>query len=228
MEGYLAYDAAREGKRPGVLVVHEWWGHNDYARRRADMLAELGYTALAVDMYGDGKTADHPDDAMAFVQETISSMDQARARFEAAKQVLSDHQTVDSDRMGAIGYCFGGGVVLEMARRGVDLDGVASFHGGLTTAAPAATDAVTSRIIVFHGGSDPMVTSDQLSAFRQEMDAAGAQYEVVVYDDAVHSFTNPDADSIAARFGLPVAYNSEADQDSWARMTTFFAGVFGQ
>jgi dienelactone hydrolase len=228
MNGYLAFDATREGKRPGILVVHEWWGHNEYARRRADMLAELGYTALAVDMFGNGRTADHPDDAMAFVQETMSSIESARGRFEAALEVLSNHETVEREKMGAIGYCFGGGVVLEMARRSVDLDGVASFHGGLSTPAPAAEGAVKARIAVFHGGSDPMITAEQVQSFRQEMDAAGAEYEVVVYDDATHSFTNPDADSIAAKFGLPVGYNVEADNDSWQKMTEFFSDAFGR
>lgn len=228
LKGYLASDADLAGPRPGVLIVHEWWGHNDYARRRADMLAELGYTALAVDMYGDGRTADHPDDAMAFMQEVIGNMDAARGRFEAALEVLSGHETTDAEQIAAIGYCFGGGVVLEMARRGVDLDGVASFHGGLATAVPAAAGAVTSQIAVFHGGSDQMITSEHVQAFRREMDAAGASYEVVVYDDATHSFTNPAADSIATRFGMPVAYNEAADADSWERLTVFLSDVFAE
>ncbi|NNE45957.1 MAG: dienelactone hydrolase family protein [Rhodothermales bacterium] len=226
MKGYLAYDSSIDGQRPGVLVVHEWWGHNEYSRRRAEMLAELGYTALAIDMYGDGKTAEHPDDAMAFAQQIGSDMDEARARFEAARALLARHETIDAERIGAIGYCFGGSVVLEMARRGVDLDGVASFHGGLGTAAPAARGAISGSILVLHGGLDPMAPAEQVQAFRNEMDAAGADYEVVVYDDATHGFTNPAADSAAARFELPLAYNPDADRQSWDKMKAFFADAF--
>ena len=226
MKGYLAYDSSIDSQRPGVLVVHEWWGHNEYSRRRAEMLAELGYTALAIDMYGDGKTAEHPDDAMAFAQQIGSDMDEARARFEAARALLARHETTDGERIGAIGYCFGGSVVLEMARRGVDLDGVASFHGGLGTAAPAARGAISGSILVLHGGLDPMAPAEQVQAFRNEMDAAGADYEIVVYDDATHGFTNPAADSAAARFELPLAYNPDADRQSWDKMKAFFADAF--
>ena len=132
MKGYLAYDDAQEGKRPGVLVVHEWWGHNDYARRRARMLAELGYVALAVDMYGEGKQANHPDDAGAFSGEVMNNLPAAKARFLAARDLLKAHERVQGEHIAAIGYCFGGGVVLHMARLGVDLDGVVSFHGRTT------------------------------------------------------------------------------------------------
>ena len=131
LKGYLAYDKNVKGKRPGVLVVHEWWGLNDYARKRANMLAEMGYVALAVDMYGDGKQAMHPDDAGKFSSELMKNFDVAKARFMAALEFLKAQPAVDPDRIAAIGYCFGGGVVLNMARQGVDLKGVASFHGGL-------------------------------------------------------------------------------------------------
>lgn len=226
MQGYLAYDANQDDPRPGILVVHEWWGHNEYARRRARMLAELGYTALAVDMYGEGKTADHPDDAGAFAQAALSDLDAAQARFEAAMEVLQNHPTVEAEQIAAIGYCFGGAVVLNMARRGVDLDGVVSFHGSLDTQEPAQPGAITSRILVLHGAADPFIPPEAVARFRQEMDAAGASYEFIEYPGATHSFTSPEADSAAARFDMPVAYHPEADAESWQAMQDFFNTIF--
>ena len=226
MKGYLAYDANKEGQRPGVLVVHEWWGHNEYARRRARMLAELGYTALAVDMYGDGKTAGHPDEAGAFMTEVVSNMDLGQARFEAAMEVLVNHDTTDPEYLAAIGYCFGGAVVLHMARRGLDLDGVVSFHGALNTEEPADSGTVSARILVLHGADDEFIPQEVVDGFKQEMDDAGAAYEFIAYPGATHSFTNPEADSAAAQFGLPVAYNAEADARSWEAMEYFFRAIF--
>jgi Dienelactone hydrolase and related enzymes len=139
LKGYLAYDDSIEGKRPGVLVVHEWWGHNEYARKRANMLAEMGYTALAVDMYGDGKQAKHPEDAGKFAGELMNNLDLAQKRFEAAMDLLRKHETTDPEHIAAIGYCLGGGIVLNMARRGLDLDGVISYHGSLPTNDPPKT-----------------------------------------------------------------------------------------
>ena len=226
LKGYLAYNVNVEGQRPGVLVVHEWWGHNEYARRRARMLAELGYTALAVDMYGDGKTAGHPDEAGAFMNEVVSNMDLGQARFEAAMEVLANHATADPEHMAAIGYCFGGAVVLHMARRGLNLDGVVSFHGALNTEEPAQPGAVTARILVLHGADDGFIPQEVVDGFKQEMDAAGATYEFIAYPGAVHSFTNPDADSAGAQFDLPLAYNPEADAQSWEAMQNFFKTIF--
>ncbi|MCZ6679207.1 MAG: dienelactone hydrolase family protein, partial [Candidatus Poribacteria bacterium] len=154
LKGYLAYDDSVEDKRPGVLVVHEWWGHNEYARKRARMLVELGYTALAVDMYGDGKQAEHPDDAGKFASEAMRNMDAGKARFVAAMEFLKKHKTTDPEHIAAIGYCFGGGVVLQMARLGVDLDGVVSFHGSLSTSKPAQPGAIKAKILVCHGADD--------------------------------------------------------------------------
>ncbi len=226
MKGYLAYDANLEGRRPGVLVVHEWWGHNEYARSRTRMLAELGFTALAVDMYGDGKTAGHPDEAQAFMTEVVSNMNLGQARFEAAMEVLTNHATTDPERLAAIGYCFGGAVVLHMARRGLDLDGVVSFHGALNTEEPAQSGAVTARILVLHGADDAFIPQDVVDGFKQEMDDAGATYEFIAYPGATHSFTNPEADSLGAAFEMPVAYNAEADAQSWEAMQNFFKTVF--
>jgi dienelactone hydrolase len=228
MKGYLAYDDARSGKRPGILVVHEWWGHNEYARRRARMLAELGYVALAVDMYGEGKTAQHPDDAGKFSEEIRKNMDLGRERFLAAKKVLQENRFTDPKRIGAIGYCFGGSVVLQMARDGMDLGGVTSFHGGLTTTSPAKPGAVKAKILVLTGGDDKFVPPEQIEGFEKEMKAARADYRVISYPGALHSFTNPDADDYAKKFNMPIGYNATADKESWAEMQKFFKEVFGK
>jgi dienelactone hydrolase len=226
LKGYLAYDVSKEGKRPGVLVVHEWWGHNDYARKRADMLAELGYTALAVDMYGDGKQAEHPDDAAKFSSAVMSNMKAARARFMAALNLLREHQITDPDRIAAIGYCFGGGVVLQMARAGVDLVSVVSFHGNLSTKEPAQKGKVKAKILVCHGAEDQFTSQEQIDEFEEEMKKADVDYQFISYEGAKHSFTNPDADKAGKKFSLPLGYNAKADKKSWADMQDFFMGIF--
>lgn len=224
--GYLAYDAALVGKRPGVIVIHEWWGHNAYARKRAEMLAELGYTAFALDMYGSGKQADHPDDAKAFMQSVVSNMPAAEQRFAAAQSILAGHATVDSERMAAVGYCFGGGMALHMARAGRDLDAVVSYHGSLGTQTPAQPGKVKARVLVFNGAADPFVPPEQVQAFEQEMDAAGVTYELHNYPGVKHSFTNPGADAVGERFDMPLKYDAHADSDSWTRTQAFFKSVF--
>ncbi|MDE2309461.1 MAG: dienelactone hydrolase family protein [Betaproteobacteria bacterium] len=226
LKGYIAYDDAAKGKRPGILVVHEWWGHNDYARKRARMLAERGYTALALDMYGDGKQAHHPDDAGKFAKEVSENAALARARFEAALNLLKQEKTVDAASIGAIGYCFGGSVVLNMARAGEPLKAVASFHGGLGTQQPAERGRVKARIASFTGEDDQMIPATQVAAFREEMDKAGVDYKVVTYPGAKHAFTNPAADEYGRKFNLPLAYNAAADKDSWDKGLVFLAGAF--
>lgn len=226
LNGYIATDDAIDGKRPGVIVVHEWWGNDDYTRKRADMLAELGYTAIALDMYGDGKVADHPDDAGKFSGEVRENMGAAEARFRAAMELLQQQPSVDGEQIAAIGYCFGGGVVLEMARRGVELDAVASFHGSLGTSEPAQAGSVQSRIAVFNGADDPFVKPEQIEAFETEMNNANVDYVFVNYPGVVHSFTNPDADANGEKFGLPLKYDAKADRDSWAKMQEMFKEVF--
>lgn len=227
MKGYLAYDDAIQGKRPGVLVVHEWWGHNDYARSRARMLAAMGYTALAVDMYGDGRIASHPAEAGAFAGEVRKNLPLARARFEAALEALRRHPTVAADRTAALGYCFGGTVVLEMARLGLDLDAVVSYHGSLALSTPAEPGRIKARAAVFTGADDPMIPPAQVEGFRQDMDKAGARLTLVSYPGVKHSFTNPEADRLAARFGLPLAYDQAADRDSWTRTGALLREAFG-
>lgn len=226
LKGYIAYDDATKGKRPGILVVHEWWGHNEYARKRARMLAERGYTALAVDMYGDGKQANHPDDAGKFAKEVSQNAALARARFEAALELIKKEKTVDAASIGAIGYCFGGSVVLNMARMGEPLKAVASFHGGLSTQQPAERGKVKARIASFTGEDDPMIPATQVAAFRQEMENAGVNYKVVTYPGATHAFTNPAADELGKKFNLPLAYNAAADHASWDEGLAFLADAF--
>jgi dienelactone hydrolase len=226
MKGYVAYDDSIKGKRPGVLVIHEWWGQNEYPRMRARMLAELGYTALAVDMYGEGKVADHPGDAGKFSGEVKKNMPVARARFLAAREVLMKHASVDDTKIAAIGYCFGGSIVLEMARAGIDLDGVASFHGQLGTASPAQSGMVKAHVLVMNGADDPFIKPESIDAFKKEMDAAGVDYEFINYSGAKHAFTNPEADANGKKFNLPLAYNAEVDKQSWAKLQEFFEHIF--
>jgi len=226
LKGMIAYDDKFSGKRPGILVVHEWWGQNAYARHRAEMLAKLGYTAMALDMYGNGKTASHPKDAGKFATEVNSHPEVAKARFEAALAVLKKQSTVDANNIAAIGYCFGGGIVLNMARMGVDLKGVASFHGSLATTTPAEKGKVKAKIMVFNGEADPFTKPEQIAAFKAEMDKAGVDYKFINYPGAKHSFTNPGADKFGKEFNLPLAYNKKADKDSWKRMQKFFKRIF--
>jgi dienelactone hydrolase len=223
LQGLVAWDDAVTGKRPGVLVVHEWWGHNEHARTAARRLAEAGYVGFALDMYGKGKIAKHPDDAMKFMSEATKDPAVLNARFEAALAELKRDARVDATRIGAIGYCFGGSVVLSQARMGKDLDVVASFHGGLAGLAPVKPGSVKAEVMVFTGAADPMVPADQVSTFKKEMEAAGAKLDIVSYPNAKHGFTNPDAGS----FGMDaLGYDAVADKASWAQMLKNFKRVF--
>jgi len=224
--GYLAVDDAIKGKRPGILVVHEWWGHNDYVRKRAKMLAVLGYTAFALDMYGTGKVANHPRDAKAFMLAATSDRAEMVSRFQAGLNILLAQSSVDKEKTAAIGYCMGGGIVLNMARAGVDLDGVVVFHASLGTDTPAKAGQVKSEVMVFTGASDPYAPPELVQAFEQEMKAAGVVYALKSYAGAKHSFTNPEADSFAARFNMPLAYDKAADADSWQQMQQFLGRIF--
>jgi dienelactone hydrolase len=228
LNGYIAYDDSITTKRPGVLVVHEWWGHNQYARQRATMLAELGYVALAVDMYGSGKKADHPEDAGKFAAEVRQNLPAAKKRFLAAMQLLKSNPLVDQTHIAAIGYCFGGGVVLQMARQGLDLDAVVSFHGSLATDNPAVPGAVKARVLVCDGADDKFVSPEQIKMFFMEMRKANVDYKFVSYPGAKHSFTNPDADTYAKKFNLPLGYNAEADRRSWQDMQDFLEESFSK
>lgn len=224
--GYMAYDDEADGKRPGVLVVHEWWGHNEFAREQAEKLAEAGYTAFALDMYGSGKLAEHPEDAQQFMKEATKDIDQVKARFMAAKELLEQHDSVDSSKIAAQGYCFGGAVVLNMARMGVDLDAVVSYHGALGSPIKAEAGKVQPRIHVYTGGADKMVPSDQVAGLVKEMQDAEADLTLVSFPGVLHSFTNPGADSIAKEFDMPVAYDEEAANRSWEGTMRLYDEVF--
>jgi dienelactone hydrolase len=224
LSGFFAWDAAAKGRRPGVLVVHEWWGHNQHARNQAIRLAKAGYVGFALDMYGKGKLATHPEDAQAFAAEATKDPQLVKARFLAALDVLKRDPHVDPAKIAAIGYCFGGGIALAMARQGVDLAAVVTFHGALATQQPAAPGAVKARLLILTGADDPMIGPPQVEAFEKEMTAAGAKFEVVSEPHAKHSFTNPDADKVGM---AALAYNAEADKDSWARAMKMLAEVFG-
>jgi dienelactone hydrolase len=226
--GYYAYDDALKGPRPGVVVVHEWWGLNDYAKRRARDLAGLGYSALAIDMYGDGKNTEHPKDAMAFMQAALKDSAAASARFQAGLDLLKQQPQTDPDKIAAIGYCFGGGVVLNAARQGLPLAGVVSFHGVLATSTPATPGNVKAKILVEHGAMDSMVTPENVAAFKAEMDKAGADYRFVSLEGAKHGFSNPDADRLSHgdHGGPDIGYNKAADEKSWADMQAFLKKIF--
>ncbi len=223
LEGYLAYDSAGQGKRPGILVVHEWMGLGPYAKRRAEQLARLGYVAFAADMYGKGVYAKDHEEAAKLSGLYRNDRQLARARINAAYDVLVNQSLVDATRIGAIGYCFGGMAVLELARSGANVRGVVTFHGALSTPTPADAKNIKGRVLVCQGGEDRFTIGD-LDAFKQEMEQAGVPYQVIVYPGAVHSFTVPEAGNDPS---TGAAYNPEADQQSWKAMQEFFRLVFG-
>lgn len=224
--GYYAFDDSVSGKRPGVIVVHEWWGLNDYARRRARELAGLGYAALAIDMYGGGKHTMQAGEAKAMMQQASSDASVSRARAQAGLDLLTAQAEVDPRRRAAIGYCFGGKVVLDMARQGMDLAGVVSFHGVLATATPAKKGSVRARVLVLNGEADSFIPAADIQSFKKEMKAAGVDYRFVNYPGAKHAFTSPDADRLARENGIDIAYHPEADQASWQEMQKFFQRIF--
>ena len=223
MKGYLVYNDVIKGRRPGVIIVHEWWGLNEYARKRARMLAELGYTAFAIDMYGGGKNTEHPEKAAEFAGKVRKNMAAARARFNSALNVLKKEETVLPAKIAAIGYCFGGGIVLQMALDGAPLSGVVSFHGSLGATYPEDKPEVRSKILICHGADDPHVNASQVQQFQQELDKAGANWQMNIYGDAVHSFTNPETGDDPSQGS---AYNKQADIRSWEAMKLFFEEIF--
>ena len=217
LTGYIVYDDAISGKRPGVIVVHEWWGHDEYARTRADKLAKEGYTAFALDMYGTGRLASHPKDAKGFMMEVLQNKDLMHARFKAGLKVLQAHETVDGSKTGALGYCFGGNVLLDMARAGVDLDAIAAFHASLGTTIPATPNSVKAQVKVFNGADDPFINPANLTDLLNGMELGGADFEYVSYPGVLHSFTSKAATAKGEKLGLPLKYDAEADMDSWER-----------
>jgi dienelactone hydrolase len=222
LQGFVAWDDAAKGKRPGVLVIHEWWGHNEHARNQARRLAEAGYVGFALDMYGKGKVTTHPEDAKTFMMEATKDGAALKARFKAALAELKKQAQVDKQKIGVVGYCFGGNVALQMALAGEDLDGVATFHAAIP-AGGKPKGKVKPRILIQTGGADPMVPPEKVQAFEKELKGAGANVRVVVYPEAKHGFTNPDA----GKAGMPaLAYDAQADQKSWEEAAKFFKAAF--
>ncbi len=225
LDGYVFFDKNKAGKRPGILVVHEWWGLNNYALMRAKMLAESGYIAMAVDMFGNGRIAANPNEAQELTMPFYKDPYLAKARLEAAISKLKEFEQADSNNMAAIGYCFGGSVVLNSAKLGVDLKGVVIFHGGLA-GVPPKKDLLKAKILVCHGGNDQFVPQKDIDIFKQQLDAIGANYLFKIYPDAAHAFTNPDATRIGKEFNMPIEYNEAADKKSWNDMILFFHDLF--
>jgi dienelactone hydrolase len=223
LKGYLAYDDSVEGKRPGVLVVHEWTGLGEHPKESARKLAGLGYIALAVDMYGGGKVTSDTSEAARLSSEIKNNPDLLRERFTAAMDELKSQPLCDADRIAAIGYCFGGTVVLEMARMGTDLAAVVSFHGGLGSKVPEdERGGIRAKVLACHGADDPHVPPEEVETFQDEMRESGADWVLISYGNAVHSFTNPKANSESAR------YNEKAARRSWEAMKDFFRETFGE
>lgn len=226
LQGFFAYDNSISGARPAVLVFPEWWGVNEYIKQRTRMLAELGYAALAADMYGGGQLAANADEAAGMMNAVLHEMETGSARIRAAYQCLIDQSQADSSRVAAIGYCFGGAMALHAARIGMDLRGVASFHGALGSFHKPAPGEVKAKLLVCHGTEDAMVTDQDVAAFKTEMTNAGVDFKFVAYEGALHGFTSREASENAKKYGLPIGYNAEADTASWEEMRQFLDAVF--
>jgi len=225
MNSFIAYDGSTDKKRPAVLIIPEWWGLNDYTRSRARKLAALGYIAMAVDLYGYGKTAETPDSAKKLSDPFYKDPHIAKTRFDAALEKIKTYPQTDTRNIAAIGYCFGGGQVLNLARAGEDLKGVVSFHGNLIGSI-ARRDLLKAKILVCHGEADQFVQAAELATFKKQMDSIGADYTLKTYPGATHAFTNPDATAIGQKFNMPIAYNAAADTASWKEMQVFFDKIF--
>jgi len=225
LKGYVAYDSSKPGRRPIVVVVPEWWGINEYPRMRARMLAEIGYLAMAVDMYGDGKLAENPTQAQSLSGPFYKNAALGKERIEAALMFIRQHPLANPKKIAAIGYCFGGSMALGAALAGTNLTAAVSFHGGLKTL-QAKKDAVRAKILVCHGGADSFVPEADVASFRKTMAAAGLPYKFIVYQQATHAFTNPEATETGKKFGLPIEYNENADKKSWNDMKRFLEDAF--
>lgn len=223
LEGYLAWDDARKGDRPGVLVVHEWTGINDHIRQRTEALAKQGYVAFAADIYGKGIRPAVQADAARTAGIYKNDRALLRARARAGLEELKKQRFVDFQRLAAIGFCFGGTTILEQARDGADLRGVVSFHGGLSTPTPRDAKNITAKVLILHGSDDPFVKADEVAAFQDEMRKANVDWQFISYGNAVHSFTNIAAGTDNSK---GAAYNEKADKRSWEAMKTFFAEIF--
>ena len=223
LTGYIYFDDASKEKRPGVLVIHEWWGLNDYAKKRAEMLAEMGYVAFAADMYGDKKVTKHAEDAKGWATQITSNIDAWQRRANRTLEILGKHKLVKSDDMAAIGYCFGGATVMQIAYSGTQLDGVVSFHGSLPVANEAQAKVIKTKVMIAHGYADSFIPKDHVAKFKQALEDANVDWQFHAYGGAHHSFTNERAND----YGIDgLKYNSAADQRSWKSMQEFFKEIF--
>ena len=225
LKSYVAYNGDQKGKRPAIIVVPEWWGNNDYSKMRARQLAELGYIAIAVDMYGDDKIAANPTQAQEYATPFYKDPQLGKARIEAAVNKLKEYPQTDANKVAAIGYCFGGSMVLNAAKMGMDFKGVVSFHGGLATV-PATAGSTRAKILVCHGAADKFISEADIKNFKGNLDSLKVPYTFIVYPDATHAFSNPDATANGKKFNMPIAYNEAADKKSWNDMKEFFATIF--
>ena len=225
LKGFVVYSDSVKGKRPAILVVHEWWGLNDYPRDRARQLAKLGYIAMAVDMYGDGKTAANPDEAQKLATPFYNNPQLAKSRLDAAIAKIKQYPETDTNNIAAIGYCYGGYVVLNAAKLGADLKGVVSFHGNLSGVNPDKK-LLKAKILVCHGAADKFVGPQEVDKFKHQMDSVRADYTFKAYPNATHAFTNPAATETGKKFNMPIEYNPEADKNSWNDMKDFFSKLF--
>ena len=223
LEGYVAYDDAIQGKRPGILVVHQWMGLTDYEKKRAEMLAQLGYVAFCADIYGKGIRPKNTREAGTQAGKYKGDRQLLRARVNAGLEALRQQSLVDQKHVAAIGYCFGGTTVLELARSGADIAGVVSFHGGLDSPNPADGKNIRCKVLVCHGADDPFSPPEDVAAFENELRSGGVDWQLVLYGGAVHSFTQPGAGHDNSK---GAAYNEKADKRSWEAMTQFFNEMF--
>lgn len=224
LQGYLAVPTLRAGdRRPAVLIVHDWNGLGDYEKRRARMVAELGYVALAVDVYGKGVRPATPQASGAEAGKYRGNRPLLRARLQAALEWVAKRRDVDPRRVAVMGYCFGGLAALELARSGAAVVGAVSFHGSLDTPTPADSKKIRGQILVLHGADDPFVPPAQVESFKKEMREGDVRYTFVAYPGAVHSFTEPEAGNDNSK---GAAYNAEADRKSWSEMKDFFRRIF--
>ncbi|NND64542.1 MAG: dienelactone hydrolase family protein [Gammaproteobacteria bacterium] len=225
---YLATPDGLSGEAPGVLVFPEWWGLDDYIKGRCDQLAEQGYVALGVDLYGDGKICQTPDEAAAVMNAMFDENDGLTKRVKTAFEQLKLQAAVDATRTAAIGYCLGGLTALHAARIGLKFNGVASFHGALNSFHTPEPGDIKAKLLVCHGAADAMISDEDVAAFKEQMDSAKADYQWIEYEGALHGFTNPSATERGKNFQTPVAYNEQADQQSWSTLLSFLSDVFGE
>lgn len=223
--GYISFDSSSDKKRPVVFIIHEWWGLNDYVKRRARQLAEMGYVAMAIDLYGENKTAKTVEEAAGFSKSFYQNSQLAKNNYELAYSIVKKYPQADTNNIAIIGYCFGGSMALEIARMGAQVNGVVSFHGGLSGRTPQK-DLLKAKVLVCHGADDQFVKQEEVNGFKKQMDSIGADYKFVQYNGATHAFSNPDATEWGKKFNIPIAYNQNADTSSWNEMKHFFQKIF--